>query len=191
MIASGNNGFIDGISSPACISTAISVGATDKSDVVAGYSNSASFLDLLAPGSAINSSVPGGGFATWNGTSMATPHVAGAWAVIKSQQLNASVDDVLNALVNTAVPILDGRNGITKPRIDVEASLNDDPSITIIEPDGIGDTADSSFTITWTDDDPEENASISLYYDIDNTGQDGVLEPVQDLNKNSNMERHK
>ena len=50
------------ISSPACISSAISVGATTDSDAVASYSNSASFLSLLAPGSIITSSVPGGGY---------------------------------------------------------------------------------------------------------------------------------
>jgi len=49
------------------------------------------------------------------------------------------------------------------------------PSITIIEPDGIDDIADCSFTIQWTDDDPDDNATISLYYDTDNSGADGTL----------------
>jgi subtilisin family serine protease len=48
--ASGNNFLPNSLAAPACISTAISVGATTKSDTVAGYSNSASFLNLLAPG---------------------------------------------------------------------------------------------------------------------------------------------
>ena len=50
VVASGNEGWNDSLYAPACISTAISVGATTKSDQVASYSNSASFLKLLAPG---------------------------------------------------------------------------------------------------------------------------------------------
>jgi len=122
-IASGNNGYTDGISSPGCISTAVSVGATTKADAVASYSNSAPILRLLAPGSAITSSVPGETYASWNGTSMATPHVAGAWAVLKSAKPKASVTKILNALTNTGVPITDFRNSIVKPRIQVDKAL--------------------------------------------------------------------
>ncbi len=123
VIASGNNGYTNSISFPACISSAISVGATDKSDVVASYSNSASFLNILAPGSSITSSYPGGLYATASGTSMATPHVAGAWAVLKSAKPAATVTEVLNALVSTGKPILDSRNNITKPRIQVDQAV--------------------------------------------------------------------
>ena len=49
------------------------------------------------------------------------------------------------------------------------------PSITILQPDGIDDIADGSFTITWTDDDPDDDASIALYYDTDDSGEDGTL----------------
>ncbi|MCB9136993.1 MAG: S8 family serine peptidase [Caldilineaceae bacterium] len=126
VIASGNDGYTSSITAPACISSAISVGATTSqspADLVAGYSNSAPILDLWAPGSSINSSVPGGGYSSWNGTSMATPHVAGAWAVLKSQTPDASVADVFYALESTGVPITDTRNGLVKPRIDVYAAL--------------------------------------------------------------------
>lgn len=122
-IASGNSDSSTGISSPGCISTAISVGATTKADVVADYSNSAPILNLLAPGSLINSSVPGGTFALKNGTSMATPHVAGAWAILKSVKPKASVTKILNALTITGVPVLDTRNDIVKPRIQVDAAV--------------------------------------------------------------------
>ncbi len=50
VIASGNNGFTDSLSYPACISSAVSVGSTNKSDVISSFSNVASFLSLLAPG---------------------------------------------------------------------------------------------------------------------------------------------
>ncbi len=52
---------------------------------------------------------------------------------------------------------------------------NQAPSITIIEPDGIDDSADTTYTITWTDEDPDDDASIALYYDIDNSDEDGTL----------------
>ncbi len=123
VIASGNSGYTNSISFPACISSAISIGATDKSDMVASYSNSASFLNLLAPGSSITSSYPGGLYATASGTSMATPHLAGAWAVLKSAKPTSTVSEILTALVNTGKPILDSRNSITKPRIQVDQAV--------------------------------------------------------------------
>ena len=127
-IAAGNNGYYGAISEPGCISTAISVGATTKADVVDYYSNSASFLNLLAPGSSINSSIPGGGYAIYSGTSMATPHVTGAWAILKQQNPNLTVIDALNALSSTGIPITDARNGIVKPRIQIDAALNFSPN---------------------------------------------------------------
>ena len=130
VIASGNNGFTDSINSPACISSAISVGSTDdgsfatRTDDISFFSNSSFFLNLLAPGRWITSSVPGGVFSTAAGTSLATPHVTGAWAIVKSKAPAATVDQVLSALASTGLPITDSRNGITKPRIRVDSALN-------------------------------------------------------------------
>jgi uncharacterized repeat protein (TIGR01451 family) len=128
VVSSGNNGSKDSISWPACISSAVSVGSTTQSDGLSSFSNSASFLSLLAPGgeveSGIVSSVPGGGFdADW-GTSMAAPHVAGAWALLKQKYPEASVDTILSALQGTGTPVTDtrglfGGTGITKPRINI------------------------------------------------------------------------
>ena len=49
------------------------------------------------------------------------------------------------------------------------------PAITIVEPNGLNDIVDESFTIQWEDEDPDSDATISLYYDTDNTGADGIL----------------
>jgi len=109
VIASGNGSNPNRISTPACISSAISVGATTDADAVAGFSNVADFLDLLAPGASITSSVPGGGTSTWNGTSMATPHVAGAWAVLKQLSPEAEVTEILESLRDSGTLVDDGR----------------------------------------------------------------------------------
>lgn len=125
VIASGNDGFHDGLNAPACISSAVSVGSTTKTDQVSSFSNSASFLSLLAPGSSINSSVPGGDFAFFNGTSMAAPHVAGAWAILKQRAPTATVAAVLNALRSTGLPVTDTRShNLTTPRIRIFRALN-------------------------------------------------------------------
>lgn len=138
--ASGNDGYTNSMAAPACISSAISVGATFD---VAGYSNncagnnlsistinailcesdSASFLNLLAPGAEITSSIPGGGYQAWYGTSMAAPQVAGAWAIMKQRNANLPISTGLNALSSTGVPITDPRNSIVKPRIQIDAAL--------------------------------------------------------------------
>jgi hypothetical protein len=99
-------------SAPGCISTAVSVGSTeDLTDAISSFSNTAPFLSLLAPGSVITSSVPGAGFGSMRGTSMATPHVAGAWAVLRSRKPAATVSQVLGALQNSGVSIRDTRPG--------------------------------------------------------------------------------
>jgi subtilisin family serine protease len=130
VIAAGNDYSSNSLEAPGCISSAISVGSTTDggwgaapADTVSSFSNSASFLGLLAPGQYIYSSVPGGSYGNWAGTSMATPHVAGTWAVLKSFKPAATVDQILNALSSSGVPVLDTRNGITKPRIQIDAAL--------------------------------------------------------------------
>ena len=123
IISSGNEGETNALSFPACISSSVSVGSTTKSDTVSGFSNSATFLTLLAPGSQIRSSVPGGGFDFLSGTSMAAPHVAGAFAAIRSANPQASVDDIISALSATGLPITDSRNQIVKPRIRLNQAI--------------------------------------------------------------------
>src|SRR5262249_26831189 len=111
------------VAAPGCITTAITVGNTTKSDTVNGSSDSAAVVDLLAPGTNITSSVPGGGFAQMTGTSMATPHVAGAFAALRSARNDLTVDQIETTLKTTGVSITDARNNLARPRIDLAAAV--------------------------------------------------------------------
>ena len=133
VVAAGNEGYLDKLASPACLSSAISVGSTTKADVVSPFSNSAGWLSLLAPGGSsgagIVSSVPGGGFAPLSGTSMASPQVVGAWAVLKSKAPWADVDRILRVLQTTGRPVTDTANGLVTPRIQLNAALDALPAL--------------------------------------------------------------
>ncbi len=120
VIAAGNMGAAAGVGEPACVTAATTVGATDLDDEVAYFSQAGTQLDLLAPGVDVLSTVPGGGTATMSGTSMAAPHVAGAFAVLRSVDPEASVDILEGLLFTTGVPVTDDRNGVDYPRIQVD-----------------------------------------------------------------------
>jgi len=90
----------------------ISVAATDRNDALASFSNYGSAtVDIAAPGVAIKSTVPGNGYATWNGTSMAAPHVAGAVALLAANTPTSSVSQRVNTLLSTVdvISSLDGK----------------------------------------------------------------------------------
>lgn len=112
VIASGNSGYRDSLGAPACISSAISVGATDDVDNVAYFSNIAPFIDLVAPGVYITAAVPTGQ-GTKSGTSMAAPHVAGAWTLFKQAFPDATVEEALAAFQGGAVLVDDNRSSGT------------------------------------------------------------------------------
>ncbi len=104
VVAAGNSNTDACSSSPARVSKAITVAATDNTDTRASYSNYGSCVDIFAPGSQINSSWIGNNTATkiLNGTSMATPHVAGVVAEMLQSTPNATPQTISTNLVNQA-----------------------------------------------------------------------------------------
>jgi len=164
VIASGNDSYSDSISSPACITTAVSVGATTSDDGISDFSNDAYFLSLLAPGSQIYSSIPGGGYESLDGTSMAAPHVAGAWAIRKQYQPAAGVTDLLAYFKRTGLAVTNGISGNTFRRIQVdqEMPLADMATTMSINKSEIalGDTVIASFQIKNTGSYPLTLSSI-------------------------------
>lgn len=104
LVATGNDSSCDGISSPACVSSAFAVGASDSSDTVASFSNwwdslvpfFAPGVNILSAGAASNTQ-----YILLSGTSMSTPMVAGAWALLKSYSSGSSLTEIQAALENT------------------------------------------------------------------------------------------
>ncbi|MCH8942387.1 MAG: S8 family serine peptidase [Bacteroidetes bacterium] len=113
IIAAGNSGpLYQTIGSPGNSRTALTVGATDNNDVIADFSSRGPSNnifgikpDILAPGVGINSTKMGGGYISYNGTSMATPHVSGAAALILELHPNWTPAMIKSVLMVTAKDI--------------------------------------------------------------------------------------
>jgi subtilisin family serine protease len=103
-VAAGNESTNACNRSPARVAAAITVGATGRTDARASFSNFGTCVDIFAPGVGITSSWRTSNTATntISGTSMATPHVAGAAAIVLSVHPTFTPAQVRNQLVNTA-----------------------------------------------------------------------------------------
>ncbi|KAI0433956.1 subtilisin-like protease PR1K [Xylaria sp. FL1042] len=117
-VAAGNEAEDASNSSPASEPSVCTVGATDKTDTLSYFSNFGSLVDVLAPGSDIESTWPGDQTNTISGTSMASPHVAGIGAYflglgassvadlcqyIASQAQSGAISNVPNDTINAII----------------------------------------------------------------------------------------
>jgi thermitase len=171
--AAGNNGT--------CVQTAddpyvLTIGATDSSDLLYSWSNSGKNLDLVAPG---NASTPmnGGGYAGGGGTSIASPFVAGAAALIFSANPNLTTGQVRDILEQSADDL--GAGGWDQTygagRLNLERAVNmalgsigsvdlAPPSIEITSP-GQGNTVSGSVTVTESTADKVGVVKVEWYLD--------------------------
>lgn len=109
VIATGNEGR-NKTRSPGNYIEVLSVGASDANGRVASFSSGGNLIadnhqysipDLVAPGKEVYSSVMGGGYEAWDGTSMATPIVSGVAALILEKHPNITVSDLEDVLLST------------------------------------------------------------------------------------------
>ena len=121
-IAAGNEGEVGLISSPACISTSMTVSSVITTEPHQSV-NHAEMVDVLAPGVQVVSAITNNAYAAFTGTSMATPHVAGAIALLKSAKQNASIDDIEIALKQTGINKTLENWSWETPLIDLDAAL--------------------------------------------------------------------
>jgi subtilisin family serine protease len=126
----GNDGDTAAMWLPACMDEVLGVGATFDvaPGALASFTNSSASMDILAPGVDIVASRRGGGTVSFDGTSMATPHVAGTILLIKQVGgRGLSADFLKELLQRTGKPVLDTRNGLTFPRLDALAAVSATP----------------------------------------------------------------
>ncbi|MFD7617559.1 S8 family serine peptidase [Streptomyces sp. NPDC059802] len=137
VIAAGNSGpTLNTVSSPGCAPSVLTVGAVDRDDTTAQFSSRGPVIgshtlkpEIAAPGVAISAAAAGGrgiyAYQTMSGTSMATPHVAGAAAIVKQRHPDWTAQQIKAALVSSAKSDIPGDVRETGGgRLDVKAAID-------------------------------------------------------------------
>ncbi|GEM_PF-865212 len=116
--SSGNGGSATHMTSPACLSNVISVGATDNSDAIVGFTSSNESTDVMAPGVGIESSAIGNTVRISSGTSFATAHAAACAALLIDTGIYNSPDEIEERIEKSPLQVDNTRNGLSFPRLD-------------------------------------------------------------------------
>lgn len=126
--AAGNEGNASGtgdtVGYPAQYDSAFAVAATDENDQRASFSSTGPAVDISAPGVNILSTVPGNGYSSLNGTSMASPHVAGAGAVIRSSFPGTGAAEVRSLMQEASKYIGSDTNWYGSGLLQVNSAVN-------------------------------------------------------------------
>lgn len=158
----GNKSWSDSTTAPGCISSVIQISATNDSDNIATFANTAPWVDIVGPGAFVKTPNAGTtGFVDNNGTSLAAPLVTGTFAVMRQAVPGVSIEEMERAIKQTGKPILDKRNGLTFPRLQANAALQylidsqptptPTPSLTPSQTPTNTATSTSTFTPTFTE----------------------------------------
>ena len=133
VVAAGNDALDACNHSPASAPSALTVGASTNADARSSFSNWGTCLDLFAPGSAILSATntSNTATATLSGTSMATPHVAGAAALVLAADPELSVSEVADALIEAATPGILADIGNGSPNLLLYTGSDDSPYLAV------------------------------------------------------------
>jgi len=142
--------------------------ASDHNDNMASFSSyGEKSVHLAAPGVAIWSTVAGGGYSSFSGTSMATPHVSGAAALIWSNNPSLSYDSVQNVILCNVDPISVPKKTITNGRLNIGTAVGNDsvdPSqITNLSATQLGY---STITISFDATGDDISSGNACYYDV-------------------------
>ncbi len=148
--------------SPASASSALTVGSTTSSDARSYFSNYGSCVDIFAPGSGIYSSTMNttSSYASWSGTSMASPHVAGVAALYLASNTNATPSAVESAIKNGASANKISNVGTGSPNLLlyslIAAPVSSNPPAA---PSGLSAAAvsTSQINLSWTDNANDED----------------------------------
>ncbi|WP_243387602.1 S8 family peptidase [Bacillus kexueae] len=108
IVAAAGNSGVSTTFEPASYANVIAVGAIDRYDQLASFSNYGTWVDVVAPGVSIASTVRGNGYAYMSGTSMASPHVAGLAALLASQgrnnvQIRQAIEQTADSISGTGL----------------------------------------------------------------------------------------